>query len=94
MIAVPCEGSHPKPMSKIIDENRRKEIERARTMTPDEKIREGLRLFDEHCERRKREIGKANPNLSDREIEVWLAAELDEERRWEKEPMLEMGLTP
>jgi hypothetical protein len=58
---------------------------RARNMTGEEKILEGIRLFNEECEEMAAAIRLEMPNASEDVVQAALRARLDEERKKEEE---------
>jgi hypothetical protein len=53
-------------------------VERARRMKPEERMLEGVRMFDRECETMRLEILKLNPNYSETEVSQEIRRRLKE----------------
>jgi len=53
-------------------------VNRARQMSPEERMLEGVRMFDRECEAMRLEIVKDNPNFSELEVSQEIRRRLDE----------------
>lgn len=53
-------------------------VRRARQMTGEERMLEGVRMFDRECERVRQEILKTNPNFSEADVAKEIRRRLDE----------------
>ena len=79
------------PLTKVTQE----EIEKARRMTPDEKLREGFRLYEEECRQLTDEIRREFPDADDKEVRRMLNEKLDIIHvRAGREHCLSLGLIP
>lgn len=58
-------------------------VERARRMSPEEKLFAGVRLFEEECEKKRNELRRDFPAATPETIEALLQQHYDEERRRE-----------
>jgi hypothetical protein len=55
-----------------------KKVEQARRTSPEERMLEGIRMFDRECEQMRLEIRKANPNYSEMDVSQELRRRLKE----------------
>lgn len=66
------------------DEAYRQRVLRARQMTGEERMMEGVRMFDRECEAMKLELIKANPALTEADAEAEVRRRIREERAKEE----------
>ena len=72
-------------------EEYKQRVLRARAMSPEEKILEGGRLFQEECEQLKATISKEMPELCEEMVQCELISRLDQ-RREEEERGIYIGV--
>lgn len=66
------------PTRELADAIYRDRVLRARRMSPDERVREGLRLFDELCERTAADLRSENPGADEETIRALLVKRLEQ----------------